>query len=401
MSKELFHAILDKKFYTDFKDLLEDDLFVGEIKNLYSVVKWAYEKGSESLTTEEVKVLYNERNPTETLSKKALVHKLLDDLSKDNKLQPAVAILALKQARINLKKDEAATLLIQDDVNFGKVKEILTEIDKINDGKEDSDIIDMDIDYLLSRTKQNCKWKFNIPSLVEYVTGIGESTFTVIAGRVNSGKSLSAISFCFGPNGFAAQGARVLYVCNEEDGAFTGLRAISSYTGLTIEEITNNKLSAAKEFADIRQNVIAVDNAKISMHSLIKMVEKHKPDIVVVDMLDHLQINGDFAREDQRLGQIYRQAREVAKLHRCAFIGVSQTSAESDGKLHYGFDALAGSKTDKPAACDLILLLGAEAPNDRGEYSDVRAINIAKNKITGRHGAVSVIIQPFKSRLVA
>lgn len=404
MSKELFQAVLNKKFYFDNKDLITDDLFnQGQILDLFDTVKWCYEnKDTKDLSVTDLKIAYDSRFPAEPQAKKNLVYTFLDSLQGEPQLQNSVALLALKQSRLTKIYHKAAQELIDtNSPNVSKIRDMLIEAERLSNNETDNaDVVDMDIDYLLSRTSKNSRWKFNIPHLSDMCGGIGDGIFTLIAGRVESGKSLASISLCFSPNGFADQGARILYLCNEEDAAFTGIRAISSFTGLTKDEITKDTANAAKIFSKIRPNVIPIDNARLSMTGLARMVEKYKPDIVVADMLDHIQVAGEYAREDMRLGQLYRQAREMAKFYRCAFIGVSQTSAESDGKLHYGFDTLANSKTDKPAACDLILLLGQNPPDNEGNYKPDRAINVAKNKITGRHGAVHAIIVPEKSRLI-
>lgn len=407
MSKELFHATLSKQFYLNNKDLIVDSLFEdNQVKDLYRVVKWAYdEQNVNDLSVTDLKTLYEQYYPTVSETKKTLALKFIDQFDKIDKPQDTVSTLALKQAMMTYKANEAATMLINNkDTNSIKldvVREILQDIERISNDKPDSDIVDMDINSLVTRTGNNSRWKFNIPSVADYVDGIGAGSFSLIAGRVESGKSLTAVSFCFSPGGFADQGAKVLYLCNEEDGAYTGIRAVSSYSGMTIPQIRADKLGAISSFAKIKDNVIMLDNPRMSMGGLERLIKKYSPDIVVVDQLDNLSVSGDFARDDLRLGRIYRQARELAKLYQCAFIGVSQTSAESDGKMHYGFDALAGSKTDKPAACDLIMLIGKDGADENGNYSNVRAINIAKNKITGRHGAPTAVIHPEISRLVA
>lgn len=401
MSKELLHTLLNKSFYLDNKDLLDRDLFEDVTRDLFDTLEWAYKEGTNSLSIHELGQLHLKHFPAETETRKALAKSLLSSLDGIPAPDIKVAKLILTTARINSLEDSAAQLLLERNTDIDKIKEILYQIERLKTNEKSSDIVDLDIISLLERTSKNSRWKFNIPALSDMCGGLGDGVFCVIAGRVNSGKSLSALSFCFSPGGFAEQGAKILYLGNEEDGGMPGIRSVMAYTGMTIEEIRANKEEAAKIYSQIRNNIIILDNAKITMTGLHKMVDKYKPDIVVADMLDHIQVTGEYAREDLRLGQVYRQSREIAKMNKLAFIGVSQTSAESDGKMHYGFDALAGSKTDKAAACDLILLLGQEAPDENGNYSLQRAVNVAKNKITGHHGAVTTMIQPMMSRLVA
>lgn len=408
MSKELFRALLNKQFYLEHKDYIIEDMFPNQLKKLIHILHNCYEKQDittiDNVSVTELTNLYNVYHPTDSATFKELIYTFLNGLNHTEPLQPAIASMYLKQALIKYKQDELANLSTKvDNLPLDKVRSILTDLERLNNDTQenDSNTVDMDIDSLLNRTSRNSKWKFNIPLLSDFAGGIGPSILALLAGRVNSGKSLLAISLSYAPLGFAEQGAKILHLCNEEDAAFTGIRAMSSYTGMTLTEIRADKEHAAKLFKPIKDNIMLLDHAHMSMHTLSKLIDKHKPDIVIADMLDHVSVQGDYAREDSRLGQVYRQAREIAKDYSCAFIGVSQTSAESDGKMHYGFDALADSKTAKPAACDLILLLGAQAPDDQGNYSDARAINVAKNKITGKHGPVHCIIQPQLSRMVA
>lgn len=405
MSKDLFVALLNKDFYKENKDLVKEEYFTGEIQDLYDILKKAYDsKEGIQITPKDIRALYDAYYHFNSDAKKRLAHDFLDKIALIEPMNPVICRMALKKAILNDRADKAASILLEnnDNIDLSAVRELLNSIEEVQEGKDEdeSNIVNMEVSALLERTTRNTRWKFNIPALDALAGGIGDGTFCLIAGRVNSGKSLASISFCFSPDGFCSQGAKVLYLCNEEDGAHTGLRAVSCYTGFAHAEIAFDPEKTAQKFKEIKDNVIPLDDVKMSMGKLNKMCEKYKPDIVVIDMLDHIAINGEYAREDQRLGQIYRQARELAKVHRCAVIGVSQTSAESDGKMHYGFEMLADSKTSKPAACDLILLLGAEKPDDNGNYSMMRAINVAKNKITGKHGAAMSLMKPELSRLV-
>lgn len=403
MSKQLLHALFNKEFYLHNKDLITEDLFSDSniARDIFRAIEKAYGEGSGNLTVEEVKLLYDTYYAAEPLAKKKLCHELLKEFEGQAPIQESVALLVLKQARLRRMYDDAAQNLLESSPNLDKIKEILYDSERLNNQEVSTNIVDMDIDNLLSRTSKNSRWKFNIPALSDMAGGLGDSIFCLIGGRIESGKSLTALSLCYSPNGFADQGAKILHLCNEEDAAFAGIRAVSSFTGFKISDMEANKEQVAKTFAKIRKNVIILEDAHMSMGQLVKQVEHYKPDIVVVDVLDHLVTPGEFAREDLRLGRIYRQAREIAKTYSCAFIGVSQLSAEADGKMIVGFDTLASSKTDKAAACDLILLLGQNAPDDKGNYSMDRAINVAKNKITGKHGAVYSYIMPELTRLCA
>ena len=74
--------------------------------------------------------------------------------------------------------------------------------------------------------------------------------------------------------------------------------------------------------------------------SLIRYFAKEKPDVLVIDQLDKVHIEGSFARTDEKLRAIYTGTREIAKRRSCAIIGISQASADASGKLDITFDML-------------------------------------------------------------
>ena len=73
-----------------------------------------------------------------------------------------------------------------------------------------------------------------------------------------------------------------------------------------------------------------------------------------------MQVGGNHARDDIRLGEIYRTARTLSKKHQCAIIGVSQANAEADGRTVLRFTQMAGARVGKAAEADLIIGIGKE-----------------------------------------
>ena len=87
--------------------------------------------------------------------------------------------------------------------------------------------------------------------------------------------------------------------------------------------------------------------------------------------------------------------RELAKRHDCAVIGVSQASAEAEGKTRVDFSMMEGSKTGKAAEADVVLGIGKHSgTNEDGEPDHTRFLTISKNKLSGYHGSIPVMIEP-------
>jgi hypothetical protein len=110
-------------------------------------------------------------------------------------------------------------------------------------------------------------------------------------------------------------------------------------------------------------------------------------------MIDKVRVPGAFAREDQMLRAVYREAREIGNRHNCVVLGFSQLSAEAEGKTQLNQAMLEGSRTGKAAEADLMLLIGRGASSDASTEDDgIRYINIAKNKLNGVQRKIPVML---------
>ncbi len=146
----------------------------------------------------------------------------------------------------------------------------------------------------------------------------------------------------------------------------------------------------------IKDNIKMIDTVDWSMDDIDSHCEKHKPDIIVIDQLDKVNMSGTFARTDEKLRAIYTSAREIAKRRECVVIAISQASADAHNRDHISFDMMENSKTGKAAEADLIIGIGNRASNDPTNTS--RVLNVSKNKITGWHGDPSCILDKYISR---
>ena len=100
------------------------------------------------------------------------------------------------------------------------------------------------------------------------------------------------------------------------------------------------------------------------MNDIDSHCEKHKPDIIVIDQLDKVNVSGTYARTDEKLRAVYTGAREIAKRHNCCVIAISQASADAHGKTRISFDMMENSKTGKAAEADLIIGIGGGITGD-------------------------------------
>jgi replicative DNA helicase len=263
------------------------------------------------------------------------------------------------------------------------------------------DYVPTNVAELLSQFDEAPAWKYNIPNMDRALGGLYPGTFTVIFARPEAGKSLSAISLACAPNGWCEQGANVAFFYNEELAKRQMLRAISSYTGMTAQDIREDILGAQKEFIKISPNLRMLDAPQWTTANIAKYCEKHKPDIIIIDQLDKLrdcpELDGHV-----RLRQLYTDARELGKKYSCAVIGISQASVEAEGKSILNYSYLEGSRTGKASEADVILGIGVNSiVEDSGKHDNVRSISVCKNKMTGQHPNLYVNIVPQISRMIA
>ncbi len=259
-----------------------------------------------------------------------------------------------------------------------------------------------DIDELLDEIGEP-KFKLNIPSIADRVQGVSPGEFALIFARPEVGKTAFWVSLCFSPGGFCHQGYKVLALCNEEPAKRTMLRAISACTGMSKSELvtTEGRARARSLFAPVKDFIRMDDAVAMSMTEMDALVALEKPDIVIVDQLDKISVSGSFTREDERLRHVYLEAREIAKRHECAVFGVSQASYEAEGKTVITYAMMENSRTGKGAEADLIIGCGKPSLVDGMDDTNQRFATISKNKITGYHGTIPIMIDPEISRYIA
>lgn len=408
MSVKLLYKCLDANFYNKHKSGLEESLFQPELRKFYATISEYYESHDSSLTAEELWDLYTARYPAQTASTREAAKVVWNNIS-TSEIGDEAAEELLRVEKLKLKAASAA----QEAFNIadGKHRDIALVEGLVQDMKKctssDGDYsfqpITDDLEELVQLGKIPCKWKFHLEPFREQAEGVGDGTLSLIIARVNAGKTLLMTSLVFHPEGWAAQGAKILLLGNEEFAARTKIRGVSCYTGVdmrTVEVGSEQMRKCQEKYAEIADNVRVIDVVGMDFAKLEELIQEHTPDIVVIDQLDKVKVSGNFSGKHEEYGAIYIKAREVAKQYNCAVVGVSQASAEAEGKLYYSFDLIAGSKTDKAAECDLIITIGKEGyAKTQGNDNGLRVANFCKNKLTGNEGYKAFTIIPELSRI--
>ena len=398
MEKELIKLLLNKNFYDKNKSKLTKEFFTNGTGALYETIQSAHQDSDQDLSIGEVSTLHLEvYNPA--LSKAArdnfdvLINEIKDIELPNEKIAQNIIRSLFKRGIAQHVAQIATDIYNGSDIDFSEIKKHLdVTFEEVNE----YEYVTGNIDNLLDQLKDNTKWKFNLAPLSDKVNGVGDGNLVIIFARPEAGKTAFWVNLVSGVDGFASQGAKVCALINEEPAVRTQMRLINAHTGMTFDEIRADKVEANRRWAEIRKNIKILDTVDWSLDSVDEFVQKEKPDILVVDQLDKVNVKGSFARTDEKLRAIYTGAREIAKRNNCCVIAVSQASADGHGKFELTFDMMEGSKTGKAAEADVIIGVGHRDKLDTDER--VRSLAISKNKITGWHGQLHCTIVPELSR---
>ena len=398
MEKELIKLLLNKNFYDKNKSKLSKEFFTNGTGALYETIQSAHQDSEQDLSIGEVSTLHLEvYNPA--LSKAArdnfdvLINEIKDIALPNEKIAQNIIRSLFKRGIAQHVAQIATDIYNGSDIDFSEIKKHLdVTFEEVNE----YEYVTGNIDNLLDQLKDNTKWKFNLEPLRDKVNGVGDGNLVIIFARPEAGKTAFWVNLVSGVDGFASQGAKVCALINEEPAVRTQMRLINAHTGMTFDEIRADKVEANRRWAEIRKNIKILDTVDWSLDDVDEFVQKEKPDILVVDQLDKVNVKGSFARTDEKLRAIYTGAREIAKRNNCCVVAVSQASADGHGKFDLTFDMMEGSKTGKAAEADVIIGVGHRDKLDTDER--IRSLAISKNKITGWHGQLVCTIIPELSR---
>ena len=212
------------------------------------------------------------------------------------------------------------------------------------------------------------------------MTGIDRQNLGVIFARPEIGKTSLAAWLC---GWYVKNNFRVAYWGNEEPVRKTRMRVAKSILELSRQEILLDK---EKFIEDYREKVLPYATFMDCVGTSIQEIEdycfRNEVDVVFVDQLDKVRVDGEFSRGDERLKELYARSRELAKRNKVAVWAVSQASYEAHNREVIDYSMLDGSKTGKAGEADIIIGIGV------AEHEEFRTLKFSKNKINGYHGSI-------------
>jgi replicative DNA helicase len=406
MDAQILKALLDHSFFTDNENRLGEKLFGDEYRELYSVLAEAHKKYGHDISADELSALWRTKNPVATRADISAINEIIEDVADSDTPSYDVARdiisylwrreIGRQIANLGLEMSEG------NDDAMQRLQRLVTDNAASCLPDEFGENTTTDLDELLAITGDESRWQFNLPTLSRHVYGIGPAEFGIVFATPETGKTAFLVSLMAGPDGFASQGAKTIYLGNEEATRRTMLRAYQAYTGMCRDDIALDPFRAKQRFRDIEQNLIMKDIQEWDLAKIESFIIKEGADVVIIDQADKVQIGGAFNAGHERLRALYNRLRELSKKCECAIIGVSQASAEASNKSRLDYTMMEGSKIGKAAEADLIIGIGRldSGSIENSEPDHTRYITVSKNKLSGWHGTVICNIEPKVSRYV-
>ena len=400
--------LLTKRNFLRVKNIIHRDFFSNGVRDIYNAICQIYEDNPEleEITYDDLRISYFETYfSNQSVNAQLNIKNIISRLEQSKPMTDSVIENAIKSMYKMAKADEMSKLCIELGNNpskhsFQEIKRFLNDIDEENFEDKESTLLSNNFDDILSVNKHNGEFVFNINELQNSTEGIGRGNFMDVFARPETGKTAFWVSLVAKQNGFAWQKYKCHAFINEEPAKRVQMRMVTACSDVTRKEVYNGSRELAqKQWSNIKDNVFIHDKVDMTMEDLDTYCKDNEVDVLIIDQLDKVNVVGKYNSSHEKLREIYRQAREIAKRHNCVVIGMSQASAEGHGKANLSFNVMENSKTGKAAEADLIIGIGK---NDMEEL-DVnegyrRTISISKNKLSGTHPVFNLHIIPSLSQ---
>ena len=383
IDKAVLVACLEKDNYNRVASLIKKEYFAKEVSTIVETINQLHKKYEGDLTLEDVSLSHSERYPAMPEAAKNEAHAQIKSLV-NVKINPELVsdVLHSFWKRVKAKQIGEEAL----DIFLGKSSDtnsLLNNVEELKNneikGSKTYTILQENIADSLEEFERDPEFIF--PTQIrDHVPGIDRQNLGVIFARPEVGKtSFSAwLSGWYVKNGF-----KVAYWGNEEPVKKTRMRVAKSILEKSRLEVLQDKEGFIQQYQDdILPHISFMDCVGTSVQEIEDYCSRNEVDVIFIDQLDKIRIDGEFSRGDERLKELYCRSRELAKRHNVAVWAISQASYDAHGRESIDYSMLDGSKTGKAGEADIIIGIGV------AEHEDFRTIKFSKNKINGWHGSV-------------
>lgn len=398
LESKIISFCLRKECYDRVKNILTKDMFEGEWAPIWQALVDAHAEYPSDFTGDELQAYFDSTHPALPESTRLRYwdhfYALVDEVGNNVPLQEKIIRDFWMRNRARVISELSVEIFLGKSNEFGELKRLIESTAEDSLGEKTTYTeVDMGLEELLDSLTLDPDFPFEWEPISNRVSGLDRGHFGIIFARPETGKT-TFVSFL--AQKFLRQGLTVAVWGNEEPAVRTKLRIIQSYFKTTRKELSEGRVEYAKVWgAEIADRLHVLDCVGTTIQEIDDWCKINKPDIVFIDQLDKVKIAGKFNRGDEKLKEIYLQAREIAKRNKCLVWGVSQASAEAEGTQHVEYQYLDNSKTGKAGEADLIIGIGRTG--DRTPENTKRYICISKNKQNGWHGTIPCELDMYRA----
>lgn len=395
--KVLSSTLRDREAYLALKDNMDEKGLPPDVEFLMGLASHYYEKDPEAnhidvdLFKEQVVAKFPNPNKAEHLT--AII-----DQAHASTFSIANYIDLCIETRKQAIGHRLAAMLSSSDVDPEAVAQLMgsyTKLDEISvEEVEDNVIHNMSVEDAINKVLDKSGRMYLAPKALNDATdGCMEGDALILIARPEAGKTALCLTIAAG---FAMRGHPGLYFSNEEPTERLAARYQSTVTGMTAEEIMAQP-DKATSLLQRRgyENVRFIRLQYSTPAEIEKYVKMYKPKWFIVDQLRNMKIN-KIENKTQVLEESAKALRHIGGTHKAVSIGVTQAGDSGEGKARLTQGDIDGSNTGIPGACDLIIGVGV---TEEMEQQNTRLVYLSKNKLSGKHVAFPLRINPFISRM--
>lgn len=299
---------------------------------------------------------------------------MVDELKHPSTVNVLKEVTALRRQKVS--EDLAAALLAPNGED--KVAVLLNEYEQLRnlgtDEREEARVFRAKpLTDILSKTQNEARIRIYPDEIQEATGGLLRGHHVLVFARPDCGKSTMAINLAYG---FLKQGLVVLYVINEDPVDDINLRMAARLSHRSVDQVLKDP-EGTQIILDRRNyhNFIIADLTPGTPSEIVKLVEEHKPDVLIVDQSRNIEY--PKVSKVESLEKIEQFIRNLGKKYDMLTISFTQAGDSAEGKLVLGLGDVDWSNTGMQACADLMIGMGV---NEEYERSGRRMLSFPKNK---------------------
>jgi hypothetical protein len=385
MERKILKLLLSREYFSKIRGIISDKDFSPIASDVLKYVDGFYEKDPDAEHVDhEVMIASLEMGLSpkfKDMAKQMVMDIMSEDISEAN---VAELVINLKKQKVGA---ELAVKLL--DGNAGDIDKLINEYqdleEKVNEFvHEETEFNSVPVAQAFEVLDERNRIPLYPRALNEQCKGGAiRGQNILIFARPEMGKTLFAINLI---GGFLHSGLKVLYVGNEDPISAINPRIITRLSEMSYDQCAENPEEAEEKcFRRGYANLYLKEVYPGNWHEIRKTIERHEPDVVVVDQLRHLYC-GNLSKVEQ-MERVAIEARNAAKRYGILCVGVTQAGDSAEGKAFLDQGDIDFSNTGMQGAMDLIIGIGADAAMQQRNH---RMLSLCKNKISGIHSGIPV-----------